>query len=130
MNIITSGLSALLAIFLLTGCTVEVQSSEPTASASPEDTEPRLSETDRAFITVLKNEGLDNNYTNEEIISLGTGTCDLIDTSGSVLAAAEHLIDVSGDAEVAGFLLGASIMAYCPEYEDEMDAIIEGSETV
>lgn len=65
--------------------------------------------------------------TKAELIDLGEKACDTIDAYGSVKLA---VIGIASDpswtdsmAETAGYVIGAAIYAFCPEYVRELESI-------
>ena len=74
---------------------------------------------DIAFVTVLENEGIFKSASDDSVIELGHDVCGAVDR-GSDLADVARVFLRHGSSltpRKAGFFVGASITAYCPEYK-------------
>lgn len=115
---------------LLTGC--GSGSASPTVTVTEEATyvpEPMLTD-DEKFISTIRNYGntsLDT-LSDQDLISLGISTCDLLDSGYTAVdiityVATEFPNMTSDQAEGFGFVMGAAVAVYCPEYTSDIQAL-------
>jgi len=96
-----------------------------TEAPEPESTDLPSSVVDEAFAQTVRDEfpAETMGISDQEIVSLGHDTCDALDTyNGDVSQLMADLIVEDVDPYFGGFVLGASVVAYCPEYQDEVEA--------
>lgn len=115
-------------IAAVAGITMAVGMSACAGSAGSESTvtetvnpyvEPEVSEdtTDETFIAYVKdNTGLTG--TDQEFLTLSKAVCTSFDTGSSFMETITVLTDSGFDNYDAGFFVGASVSAYCPEHSD------------
>ena len=124
---------AVLAVFALSGCsapTDEVPSVQtttesvnaPVATPAPSSETPTPSNED-VFVRVIRAE-YDPGMSDAELVKLGRDTCAAFDTLG-----VENFVKAmfnSGsdtDPELLGYVMGASAMAFCPEYVKDIGTL-------
>lgn len=120
-------------IFTLGACSSDGSSPNPTVTvtAAPAPTTPDYGSdvADQAFVSTLRGEfgALLSSSSDAKVISLGHGVCDDLDSqSGDVAAVLNYYITPPNaiDPYFAAYVIGASVPAYCPEYQPQVDAFI------
>lgn len=114
---------AVIAVVSLAGCS--------STSPVPEDT---LSVADATYLSILEDSVPELNGSNAEKIQAGTSFCALIVSSGSVKSAltqyGNSIFKATTDKDKAGRALsaisGGAVIAYCPEYAEELTSLIKG----
>lgn len=112
---------------LSTGCTVQVGgTSAPSASVSstPSDApETSVEDPDTLFLSVVRDEYPElNSVADHDLVQIAKDACTMLDNGGGI----DDLFNVfgnSGNDDVDGtmaFIIGAGIVAYCPEYSDQV----------
>ena len=79
-------------------------------------------ETDDAFVAALDNYGIDVN--GDTAIAHGHAVCAALDRgqdSGLLAMKLMHDTKLNLSSKQAGFFIGASVAAYCPQYRDSVD---------
>jgi len=137
MKKILAALAATALVFTLGACanrepatpapvvTVTEQAPEPEAP----EVEPGGPIAEAAFVSVMRDEfpGDTAGYSDADIILLGETTCEFIGQyNGDIEGALTYLISPPDavDPYFASFTIGASVVAFCPEYQDEVDAFV------
>jgi hypothetical protein len=121
MNRLMEGLQAILkglmALCMLVICAV-VLSAVAVLFAAPASAD----ETDDAFVAALDNYGIDVN--GDTAIAHGHAVCAALDRgqdSGLLAMKLMHDTKLNLSSRQAGFFIGASVAAYCPQYRDSVD---------
>lgn len=74
------------------------------------------------FLSVLRDHG--DTYTgapDADLIELGHQTCDTLDMGVTVEDMAAYMVQENIDPDFAGFLIGAAVGVFCPEYTNQID---------
>lgn len=125
MKKITAIASATLLLVALTGCSKASQSIDQDPMPTYTAPEPTYS-IDDIFVAAVRDENayLASNYTDAELVDLGGMICKYFDDGGSMTSLAAYLvtnIEATDEAySFMGFIIGASIGAYCPQYTSEV----------
>lgn len=56
------------------------------------------------------------------LIDAAQATCDALDDGASMTDVALEIATSGAPADLSGYIMGAGISAFCPEYQDELDA--------
>lgn len=77
---------------------------------------------ERAYVEVIQEEISGTSAVDDEdIVDLGKSICTALDSGSSLLVVIGNGLDAGFTPEESGFITGASIGAFCPEYEDLVD---------
>ena len=100
---------------------------ETTTSAPIPEPTQSFSVIDHAYIEVVR-ENTEFVGSDTEIVELGHQICTDVDASSSLFEYMEEVANYLSADETHdfAFFLGASITAYCPRYEPQLDAIVNG----
>lgn len=119
-----------LAIASLTGCTIEatVPTTEAPAPSNTQDYgDPGVVEgsDDLAFLSIIKSEYpfLESEFSDAWLIDLGWTICGAIGEGLDLAGLAAMAVDGDMDPEMVGYITGAAIGAYCPQFSDFFDGI-------
>lgn len=121
-------LAGLIAALFLVGCSaqpVETQTMRPTVqpTVQPTTTTPVEPSNDDVFIKVIRAEYA-TPMSDAELIALGKDTCSAFDELGvETFVKLMFVSENSVDPELLGYVMGASALAYCPEYMDDIEAL-------
>ena len=120
-------LAGLIAALFLVGCTpqpVETPTISHTASETVQQTAtPVEPSNDDVFIKVIRAEYA-TSMSDAELVSLGKDTCSAFDELGvETFVKMMFVSENSVDPELLGYVMGASALAYCPEYMDDISSL-------
>jgi hypothetical protein len=124
-------------LFLFAGCVASVSkysSSSDTTDYSDSDagsgtgTDSSQTVEDIAFISYLRkaDPNVFGNYSDQEIIDLGHQVCSELDSGVTVKDLAVRVLVNNKDVAPAAHAIGASVGAYCPEYEGQVKELAAG----
>ena len=78
--------------------------------------------TDQVFLSALKNDGITDHISSSHAIEAGHIVCQKLDGGMSPSdEASDVLLSSQMPAYDAGYFVGASIRAYCPQYESKVN---------
>lgn len=111
----------LLAGGLLFGCTAAPEAAEPVAVATTQAKPVQVTEApvskEEAFLTIMRKEYPQLKNTSDKVlIDAAHAVCDLYDDGKTFLDIVGMLLDSGMTAEQAGYTIGASSAAFCPNY--------------
>lgn len=80
---------------------------------------PSQAEMERALVEVINEEIPETvSVPDQDIIDLGESICDRLDAGENILSVAYSGVEAGFEPRQAGFIVGASVGALCPEHED------------
>lgn len=133
---IAAALAAVALTLTLGACSDEPEAAPaPTVTVTeqaPEpDVEPGGPIASSAFVSVMRDEFPYDTagVSDREIVLLGQTTCQMLDQyNGDIEGLLTFLITPPDavDPYFASFTIGASVVAFCPDYQDEVDAFVNG----
>ena len=119
-------LAGLIAALFLVGCTpqpVKTPTMQPTVQPTTATVTPVEPSNDDVFIKVIRAE-YSTPMSDAELIALGKDTCSAFDQLGvETFVKMMFVSENSVDPELLGYVMGASALAYCPEYMDDIEAL-------
>ena len=120
-------LVGLIAALFLVGCSaqpVETPTMRPTVQPTVQPTTAPVAQTkDDTFIKVIRAEYA-TPMSDAELVALGKDTCSAFDQLGvETFVKMMFVSENSVDPELLGYVMGASALAYCPEYMDDIEAL-------
>ena len=119
-------LAGLIAALFLVGCTpqpVKTPTTQPTVQPTTATVTPVEPSNDDVFIKVIRAE-YSTPMSDAELIALGKDTCSAFDQLGvETFVKMMFVSENSVDPELLGYVMGASALAYCPEYMDDIEAL-------
>ena len=123
-------LVGLIAALFLVGCTpqpVETPTMrttvQPTVQPTTATVAPVEPSNDDIFIKVIRAE-YSTPMSDAELVALGKDTCSAFDELGvETFVKLMFVSENSVGPELLGYVMGASALAYCPEYMDDIDAL-------
>lgn len=121
-------LVGLIAALFLVGCgaqPVETPTMRPTVqpTVQPTTTTPAEPSKDDVFIKVIRAEYA-TSMSDAELVALGKDTCSAFDELGvETFVKLMFVSENSVDPELLGYVMGASALAYCPEYMDDISSL-------
>lgn len=127
-----TGTAAIALALTIGACTSDFDSStSDDTSTGSEQVTPEQS-TDDMYLQVLDDDGVPNVDANRHnLIELGKSACDDLDDGQTIEDLANQVVGNLPDGwtyENVGTVIGAGIAAYCPEHQDQIDAL-EGDDT-
>ena len=123
-------LAGLIAALFLVGCSaqpVEAPTMRPTVQPTVQPTTatvaPVEQTNDDRFIKIIRAEYA-TPMSDAELIALGKDTCSAFEQLGvETFVKMMFVSESSVDPELLGYVMGASALAYCPEYMDDIDSL-------
>ena len=120
-------LAGLIAVLFLVGCSaqpVETPTMRPTVQPTVQPTTAPVAQTkDDTFIKVIRAE-YTTPMSDAELVALGKDTCSAFEQLGvETFVKMMFVSEDSVDPELLGYVMGASALAYCPEYMDDIDTL-------
>lgn len=120
MNI-NRALVALVVPLALTGCSLSVESSDGSSSKESSTTANVDSDTvEQVYLTMLRSEYPADfvGPSDEMLVENAHRMCDAFDDGATFATMAMATLQSGYSPDVGGFLIGATIAAYCPEHQD------------
>ena len=121
-------LAGLITALFLVGCSAQpVEPPTISHTAAPETVQQTATPVeplnDDVFIKVIRAE-YQTSMSDAELVALGKDTCSAFDELGvETFVKLMFVSENSVDPELLGYVMGASALAYCPEYMDDIDAL-------
>ena len=120
-------LAGLIAALLLVGCSAQPVETQTISHTAPETVQqtatPVEPSKDDVFIKVIRAEYA-TSMSDAELVALGKDTCSAFDELGvETFVKMMFVSENSVDPELLGYVMGASALAYCPEYMDDIEAL-------
>lgn len=101
--------------------TMLVACSQPAQEIEFTDPSPEISERDVYLETIQTEFPVLNGVDEQSLVDLAENTCGLLDTGGTVYDVFDIANESGMDPEMSGYITGAAIAAYCPEYLDQLE---------
>lgn len=102
------------------------------SDSTPSTTQTEEKTTDDMYLDVLDDDGVPNVDSNRDnLIEMGKAACTDLDDGQSIEDLADQVVGNLPDGwtyENVGTVIGAGIAAYCPEHQDQIDAL-DGADT-
>ena len=116
---IVTGVTAVAMSACSTGSSEPAVTHTETVTSAPQESQA-LSNED-AFVQVIRGEFPNLQGSDEDVIAVGHSICGAFDSGRPIDKIADDIVETSGGFNYydAGFIIGASVPAFCPEHQNK-----------
>ena len=102
--------------------TMLVACSQPAQEMELVDPAPEIQTDRELYLETVRTEfSVLNDVSDQSLVDLAENTCGLLDTGGTVYDVFDIANESGMPPEMSGYITGAAIAAYCPEYLDQLE---------